>query len=161
MADSISFEIEGVNSLVAKLDGVSQDMKKKGGRFALRRAANLIRDKAKENAQRMDDPDTGRSIADNVAVRWSGKTFKQTGNLHFRVGVLGGAVLRNGGDTSAKAPTPHFRLLEFGTEKMAAQPFLRPSLADNIQPATNVFVMEYDKAIDRALKRAAKANGGS
>ncbi|ARS51503.1 HK97-gp10 family putative phage morphogenesis protein [Kushneria konosiri] len=161
MADSISFEIEGVNSLNAKLEGVTRDIKYKGGRFALRKAAQLVAEQARENASRLDDPETGRKIADNVAVRWSGKTFKQTGDLHFRVGVLGGGKLRKGNpDTGVGGETPHWRLLELGTEKMPAVPFLRPALAENLQPATNEFVEQYSKAIDRALKRARKQNGG-
>ena len=157
MADSVQFSLTGVDSLVAKLGAVTYDMKRKGGRSALRKAAQLVADKAKEGAQRIDDPETGRSIAANIALRWNGRLFKASGDLGFRVGVLHGAVLKNGGDKSENAPTPHWRLLEFGTEKMAAQPFMRKALADNIAEATNTFITEYEKAIDRAIKRAAKA----
>lgn len=156
MADDIQFSMTGLDALLGKLETVSQDVKKKGGRFALRKAAQVVAAKAKENAQRLDDPETGRSIAGNIALRWNGRLFKRTGDLGFRVGVLHGAVLANGGDTSSNAPTPHWRLLEFGTEKMRAQPFLRRALADNISEVTNEFVTQYEKAIDRAIKRAAK-----
>lgn len=159
MADDLAFTLQGIDSLVAKLEAVSYDMKRKGGRSALRKAAQLVADKAKENASRLDDPETGRSIAKNIALRWNGRLFKQSGNLGFRVGVLHGAVLKNGGDLSANSPTPHWRLLEFGTEKMAASPFMRRALADHISEATQAFVSSYEKAIDRAINRAAKAGG--
>jgi len=161
MADTVEFSLGGVDALIAKLEAVSYDMKRKGGRSALRKAAQLVANKMTENALRLDDPDTGRSIAKNVALRWNGRLFKQTGNLGFRVGVLHGAVLKNGGDTGANAPTPYWRLLEFGTEKMAATPFARKALADNINEATNAFISEYEKAIDRALRRAAKGSGSN
>lgn len=160
MAD-IEFSLTGIDALVGKLEAVSYDMKRKGGRSALRKAAQLVADKAKEGAQRLDDPETGRSIAANIALRWNGRLFKASGDLGFRVGVLHGAVLKNGGDLSANSPTPHWRLLEFGTQNMAAQPFMRKALADNISEATNTFITEYEKAIDRAIKRAAKAAGSS
>jgi HK97 gp10 family phage protein len=121
----------------------------------------VVANKAKEGAERLDDPETGRSIAANIALRWNGRLFKVSGDLGFRVGVLHGAVLKNGGDLSANSPTPHWRLLEFGTAKMAAQPFMRKALADNISEATNTFITEYEKAIDRAIKRAAKAAGST
>ncbi|GHB30477.1 HK97-gp10 family putative phage morphogenesis protein [Salinicola rhizosphaerae] len=157
MADAITFEIEGVNSLNAKLDTVSNDIRFKGGRFALRKAANLVRDKAKENAARLDDPETGRKIADNVAVRWSSRYFKRTGNLKFRVGVLGGGKLEPGNpDTGPGGATPHWHLLELGTSKMPAQPFMRTALSSSIEAATAEFVTQYGKAVDRAIKRAAK-----
>ncbi|MGU9811818.1 HK97-gp10 family putative phage morphogenesis protein [Pseudomonas sp. LF052] len=157
MADGVEFDIKGLDSLLGKLAAVTYDLKRKGGRSALRRAAQLVADKAKEGAEKLDDSATGRSIAKNIALRWNGRLFKQTGNLGFRVGVLKGAVLPKRGerpDLSAGGPTPHWRLWEFGTEKMQGSPFMRSALADNINAATETFVSEYEKAIDRALKRA-------
>ena len=161
MADNIEFSLVGIDSLVGKLESISYDMKRKGGRSALRKAAQLVANKVKEGAKKIDDPETGRSIADNVALRWNGKLFKASGDLGFRVGILHGAVLKNGGDTSANSPTPHWRLIEFGTVNMRAQPFARKALADNISEATNTFITEYEKAIDRAIRRAAKTSGSS
>ncbi|MBF8793610.1 HK97 gp10 family phage protein [Pseudomonas monteilii] len=156
MADGVEFSITGLESLLGKLDAVSYDVHRKGGRAALRKAAQVVVQKAKEGAERIDDKETGRSISDNIALRWNGRLFKQTGNLGFRVGVLHGAVLKNGGDLSPNSPTPHWRLIEFGTEKMAAAPFMRPALANSIAEVTNTFVSEYEKSIDRAIRRAAK-----
>lgn len=164
MADGVEFSITGLDSLLGKLEAVTYDLKRKGGRSALRRAAQLVADKAKEGAQALDDAETGRSIANNIALRWNGRLFKRTGDLGFRIGVMQGAVLAKAGqqsDISAGGPTPHWRLLEFGTEKMEAQPFMRKALADNISEATNTFVTEYEKAIDRAIKRTAKAAGSN
>lgn len=156
MADGVEFSITGLDSLLGKLESVSYDVRRKGGRAALRKAAQVVMQKARDGAERIDDKETGRSIADNIALRWNGKLFKQTGDLGFRVGVLHGAVLKDGGDLSPNSPTPHWRLIEFGTEKMAAAPFMRPALANSISEVTNTFVTEYEKAIDRAIRRAAK-----
>lgn len=156
MADGVEFSITGLDSLLGKLDSVSYDVRRKGGRAALRKAAQVVMQKAKDGAERIDDKATGRSISDNIALRWNGKLFKQTGNLGFRIGVLHGAVLKDGGDLSPNSPTPHWRLIEFGTENMSAVPFMRPALANSISEATNTFVSEYEKAIDRAIRRAAK-----
>lgn len=159
MADGVEFSITGLDSLLGKLESVTYDLKRKGGRSALRKAAQLVANKAKEGAEKLDDSATGRSIAKNIALRWNGRLFKQTGNLGFRVGVLHGAVLPKKGttpDLSVNGPTPHWRLWEFGTVKMQGSPFMRKALADNISAATDTFVTEYEKAIDRALKRAAK-----
>ncbi|MEX0296555.1 HK97-gp10 family putative phage morphogenesis protein [Pseudomonas putida] len=156
MADGVEFSILGLDSLLGKLGEVSVDVRRKGGRAALRKAAQLVVQKAKAGAERIDDKATGRSISDNIALRWNGRLFKRTGDLGFRIGVLHGAVLKDGGDLSTNAPTPHWRLIEFGTEKMPAVPFMRPALADSISEVTNTFVTEYEKAIDRAIRRAAK-----
>lgn len=156
MAEAVEFSLLGLDSLLGKIQAVKYETKRKGGRAALRRAANVVAEKAKQGAERLDNKDTGRAISDNIAVRWNGRLFKRSGDLGFRVGVLHGAVLADGGDLSPNAPTPHWRLLEFGTEKMPAAPFMRPALADNISEVTGTFITEYEKAIDRAIKRALK-----
>lgn len=161
MADDLQFSLVGVDSLIGKLESITYDLKRKGGRAALRRAAQVVANAAKANAKRMDDPETGRSIAANIALRWNGRVFKRTGDLAFRVGVLHGAVVREKGnpDTGVNGPTPHWRLLEFGTRHMRAQPFMRRALSENIAAATSTFINEYEKSIDRAIKRAAKKSG--
>lgn len=154
------FSLIGVEKLKATIASVKYDMSRKGGRFALRKAANFIARKVEEGAARLNDPKTPQDISANVAVRFSSRTFKRTGDLMFRVGILGGA----GGNMSHKkqeskwpgGDTRHWRLLEFGTEKMAARPFVRPALEQNIGQATHEFVTHYQKALDRAIKRAAK-----
>ncbi len=160
MAETVEFSILGLDSLMAKLESVTYDMKRKGGRSALRRAAAVIAENAKARAMLMDDAETGRSIADNIVLRWNGRLFKRTGDLGFRIGVKHGAVLKDGGELSANSPTPHWRLLEFGTQYIRADPFMRPALEESISDATNVFVTEYEKTIDRAIKRAARTSGG-
>jgi HK97 gp10 family phage protein len=160
MAD-FDFEVTltGVDALNKKLEGLSYDMAKKGGRFALRKAAQVIRDQARQNARRVDDSDTGRSIAANIIEKWNGRVNKQTGNLGFRIGVNQGAVLPKKGerpDESAGGPTPHWRLLEFGTEKMPARPFMVPAMNQAAQAAADKFIVSYSQALDRALKRLGK-----
>lgn len=156
MADGIDISITGVESLLGKLSSISDDLRRRGGRAALRRAGNVIVEKAKANAARIDDPLTGRSITANVAMRWNNRLFKTTGNLGFRIGVLHGAVLKKHPDLGENAPTPHWRLIEFGTENVRAQPFMRPAAESSVSEVVNVFATEYEKSIDRAIKRAAK-----
>lgn len=166
MSDGIAYKINGLDELQAKLKSVSEDTQKKGGRFALRKAAQVIQAKAKQNAGRVNDPATPEEIAKNIAIRWSGKHFKSTGDLMFRVGVLGGAKgfaaasgeVKGRGKGNPGGDTYYWRFLEFGTSKMAAQPFLRDAMESNSE-AISEFVNQYNIAIDRAIKRAAK-NGG-
>ena len=153
MAD-IEYKWEGLEPLLAKLKSVSDDAKYKGGRFALRKAANVIAAKVKENAQRVDDPATPDSIPVNATVRWSSRIFRSTGDLGFRVGIQGGA--RKGNKAGPGGATYYWRFLEFGTQHMQAKPFFRTALSDNTDKAKDTFVTEYIKAIDRAIKRAGR-----
>ncbi|QQD28884.1 HK97 gp10 family phage protein [Pseudomonas simiae] len=157
MVDEVKFSLIGVDNLLGKLATVNDEVKRKTGRTALRRAAEMVARNFKEGARRWDDPDTGRSIADNIVLRWNGRLFRRTGDLGFRVGVLHGAVLVKNGSTEKSAPTPHWRLLEFGTEHIAADPVARPALEDHIGEVTNEFATQFEKGLDRAIRRTEKA----
>lgn len=159
VSDDIKFSILGVDELLGKFEEISFDVRRKGGRSSLRKAAQIIEQNLKKNALALDDAATGRSIADNVALRWNGRRYKDTGDLAFRVGILRGAVTPKKGqpvDKGSNAPTPHWRLIEFGTENMPAQPFARKALADHISEITGTFMDEYNKSLDRAIKRSRK-----
>lgn len=159
MADTVDFSLTGLDSLLKKFEEINFQTRRKSGRAALRKAAMIVVAAAKQNALALDDADTGRSIADNVALRWNGKLFKQSGDLGFRIGILNGAKLPAPGqkpNLAQNAPTPHWRLLEFGTDKMRARPFFRSALENNINPATDTFLKEFEKSIDRAIKKANK-----
>ena len=161
MVDPVTANVEGLEPLLARMDNISFDLRKKGGRFAWRKAANIIRDKARQNASQVNDPKTPEEIAANIVVRFSPKDFKRNGDLVFRVGVLGGArghaaasgEVAGKGKDNPGGDTYYWRFLEFGTINMPAQPFARRALSENIQAATNEFISQYNKALDRAIKR--------
>jgi len=167
MSITVESHIEGLEALQSKLQTIGVDMQKKGGRAALRAAARVVRNKAIDGAQTIDDADSRESIAKNIVERWNGRVNKQSGgdDLAFRVGVLGGArdyskqgEIKTGKNAKGNpgGDTFHWRFVEFGTEKMAAHPFMRPALESSGGDVVDTFVKEYDKALDRALRRAAK-----
>lgn len=155
MTDRLDFKIDGLEELQKKFKNISDDMEYKGGRFALRKAAQVIRDDAKQGAARVDDPATAENISRNIAERWSTRRFRATKDLMFRVGVLGGAGGNLSKEEITKNPggdTRYWRLIEFGTEKMPAQPFMRPAAKNAGQKAVNKFVTEYGKKLGRLTK---------
>jgi len=174
----VGYSLEGVDALNKMMKVVGHEVSYKGGRFALRKAANLIADAVKKSALRLDDPETTEKISKNVAVRWSSKQFKHSGDLMFRVGLLGGArslntsvkkrrgkrTLEELGELAGKGKnnpggdTWYWRFLEFGTINTRATPFMRPALARYSQAATVEFVKQAKKSIERAVKKAAKGN---
>lgn len=164
--------LTGLDSLLRKMEAVKYDIKRKGGRAALRKGGQVVVNAAKQNAAAIDDPATASVIKYNIAMRWNGKLFKATGNLGFRIGVLGGAKeyantkanvragvagtsYTTGGDASNPGgDTWHWRHVEFGTERTPAQPILRPALSDNVGLVTSTFITEYEKNLDKAIKKA-------
>ena len=177
-----SAELKGIDELLAKLKEVGDDVQHRGGRFALRKAANLVAGEAKSGWDQVDRYDTPNNIGANIAVRWDRRRFRSTGDLKFSVGVLGGArsqsrdalraaryrrrkgiaslaemgEIEGSGSRNPGGDTWYWRLLEFGTSRIAAKGVMRNSLESNIGRATNEFVEQYKKALDRAIKRAGK-----
>lgn len=130
-------------------------------RRALRKGANVIRDAARVNAKRIDDPTTAQQIAKNIVVKGGGpKREKQAGGPMVRVGVLGGArdmsaygELKGKGKANPGGDTWHWRLLEFGTSRFPATPFMRPAMNDRAQAAFEAAAAEAQKQTDRELAK--------
>lgn len=176
MADNLQVSVSGLSELVDRLHGFPIAMKEKGIRYGARRAANIIQQAAVANALRIDDPATGEQIAKNIVVRFSNRTFKTTGNVMFRVGVLGGARqyadskenrrANRAGKTYATAgdksnpggDTWYWRLVEFGTATVPARPILRPALKQNTDRAIAEFIKSTNQWLDRNFKKI-KRNG--
>lgn len=151
MADEIKFSLTGVDELSAKLKRLPLEVKGKPGRRALGKAVTLVARAARQNAERVDDPETGRRIRDNIGRRFRSKHFRSTGDLMISVGVLTnrGRIPKGNPDEGPKGNTPHWHLVELGTEKARAQPFLRPALSENVNPAINKFAEEMNKELDK------------
>jgi HK97 gp10 family phage protein len=150
MAD-VQFNIQGLDQLQSKLERLNNPRKVKSMvRKALRQAANIVRDAARNNAKLIDDPETREKIWKNISVQ-AGKT-RNPSDIKIRVGVRGGASFSNpnppnlsGGDTR------HWRWVEFGSANNPAVSFMRPALANNIQPVTDKFVQMLNDEIEKAL----------
>jgi HK97 gp10 family phage protein len=154
------FEFAGFESMLAKFDAAKQEVKYKSGRSALRKVANMIAGKVREGALKLDDPETAESIAKNVAVRWGSKRFKATGDLAFRVGILGGAGGNKKSSELASLPgkdSRHWRYLEFGSENNPATPFMRPAAQNNANEAFSIFATTLEKSLNAAIRKANKA----
>lgn len=150
---TVEIRIEGVDELVKRLESISVETRGKAGRTALRKAANVIRDQARANAARLDDPATKESIADNIFASFSTKQFRRTGDLMMRVGVRGGAKSKAQNEGNPGGDTFYWRFLEFGTARTAAKPFLWPAALLSANRSLETFAKEFNKSLDRFAKR--------
>ncbi|WPC72923.1 HK97-gp10 family putative phage morphogenesis protein [Vibrio porteresiae] len=148
------FSILGFDDVAKKLMRLSVDVGDKAGRSALKKAAGIVAKAARDNAMLVDDPVTGRRIRDNIRLQFASKHYRETGDLMYRVGVSTkkGPIPKNNPDEGRGGNTPHWHLIEEGTEHAKAQPFLRPALSDNINPVLDRLRTELSKEIEKALK---------
>lgn len=142
------FKIQGLESALRKMRGLAPALKKKALRSAGTKAMRPVRDAARAGAKRIDDPASASNIAKNIVTRYDGKASRREGGSVTKVGVMGGARPQKG-----RADTGHWRLIEFGTSKMRAQPFMRQALANNVEKVTQVFVTSLDADIDKIIAK--------
>ena len=150
---TVELNIQGMDQLKRKLDQLSNPKKAKQiARKAARQAMNIVRDAARTNAKAIDDPETREKIHKNIVTQ--GGKSRNSNEIVIRVGVKGGAG-RNQHSVSTAGlsggDTRHFRYIEFGTSKIPATPFLRPSLSQNLDKVTTKFVQIFDAEITKAL----------
>lgn len=150
----VKWDLKGFDRVSKKLQELPVAMRGKPGRSALGSAVRVMTNKANDNALRVDDPLTGRRIADNIVQRFRSKYFKRTGDLMISVGVgtAKGRIPRGNPDEGPKGNTYHWHLVELGTEKMKAQPFLRPTFQQTSDKVQQVFAEKLEKQIDKIAK---------
>jgi len=158
MADT---KIAGVDEALKRLESLKGAAGKRAARRALRRGANVVLKAARDGAARLDDPATSNSIVKNLVVRGGGsRNERRAGGVMMRVGVRGGArdmskygEVKGQGKGNPGGDTFYWRFLEFGTQKMAARPFMRRALENNTLSATDAFADALGTEIDKELAK--------
>lgn len=154
MSSTIEFDLKGFDEIVERMRKLPVEVRGKAGRSALGSAAAIVRKKAKSNALRIDDAETGRKIAENIGQRVRTRYTKQTGDLKISVGVgtEKGRIPKGNPDEGPHGNTPHWHLVELGTERMKEQPYMRPALESSVDQVISTFADKLSKQLDKVTK---------
>lgn len=146
-------KLERVDALRPKMQKLNDALNQKLVRQALSAGARLIRDRARSIVSQHDDPKTGRQIAKNIVTRYRSKMSRQTGDVVVSVGVAypKGRIPKGNPDDGVQ--TPHWHLLEMGTEKMRAQPFLLPAAMQEAASLPQAIVDDLSKRLDKEVDK--------
>ena len=145
-------EVKGLRDLDLKLSRLGEVAGKKALRGAMMDAASPIWKAARENAS---------SIKDSGALAAAmGRWFKQFKKNQFAVFIGPRSKSRKGVQlwTSLHGREPkggrlrHAHLVEFGTRKDPAQPFLRPAFDANWRQAAQIFARRLRERINKIAK---------
>ena len=161
----VDVKLEGLNGVLETLKQLPAEIVSKNGgpvRSALRKGALVIFKQAKSNlesATRSNDPEknysTGLLLQNLVTSR--GKPPPGVRGEMYLVRVRRKAYPRKGRSVSTiKAGS----LLEYGSVKQAAEPWLRPAASSRAEEAMRTIESELVKGIDRIQKKLAKQNQG-
>lgn len=143
------FKIEGLDGVLRKMRELSPKIQKKVLVKAVRAGANIIRDDARSRAKQFDDPQSSEKIWKEIVTKVNTRRGRREGGVVMQVGVRGGAKTDKGGQETS--PIWYWRLIEFGTSKMAARPFMRPALESKAEAATDAIVTELNRGLDELL----------
>ena len=153
----VEVKIEGLAEIDRKLRLLPERIGRNAIRRALRKGANVVRDAARGNAAKIDDPETRENIAKNIAVQSGGsRREKAAGGPMMRVGVMGGASSNRFSKDATGNPggdTRHWRFVEFGTSKTRAQPFMRSAMASSAGKAFDAAAAAMEKEVDKELAK--------
>lgn len=163
-------EITGLDEVQAKLRILGNKRKaKNAANRASRKAMNIVKKAAIQNAKALDDKDSPNRIWKNIVVK-AGKT-KGYDNVTMKVGVKGGArkygasranrragrVGRTYGTGGSKGnaggDTWYWRFQEFGSSVNNAHPFLRPALNNNKDAVQQEFARAYGEELDKEIAK--------
>lgn len=154
---STSVDISGIDEVEAKIKRLGNArFARNAATRAARKAMRIVRDAARNGAKSIDNPETAEKIWKNISIA-SGKA-KDKSVVRMRVGVRGGASVNGRSKRPALAALPggdttDWRFPEFGTTHQAAQPFMRPALANNTQQVTDIFSKNFSDELDKELAK--------
>lgn len=128
MADWITYKLKGADKLSAAFKKLPQELQRQIVVPAAKDAMQIVLDAAKDNASRLDNPETPNYIPKNLDMIEDKKYFEETGSTKVSVGVRKRKRGVGGGNTYYAA-----LFLELGTSRSRAFPFMRNALGRNQQ----------------------------
>lgn len=135
MADWITYKLTGADELSRIFKTLPQELQRQVVVPAAKNAMDIVLNAAKDNAAKLDRPETPNYIPRNLDMIEDRKFFEETGSTKISVGVRKRKRGQGGGNTYYAA-----LFLELGTARSRAQPFMRNALAQNRQAVFQEFL---------------------
>lgn len=135
MADVLQVSLQGDRELIEKLEGLPPRLTKKLTTSAMRKAAKPILDEAK----RIVPVRTG-TLRKSIRIRALKRSRRR-----FGVQVITG-------EGFFKGKTFYGGMVEYGTSRQAAQPFMRPAAKRKVGEVRRVFNEELAKALNEIAR---------
>jgi HK97 gp10 family phage protein len=142
--------LTGFKELAAALRELGPRVAKNSLRRAVSAGSTVIKDDARARAPK----DTGEMAKDILVKRE--RDTKGEMSAKYSVFVLTGKKSRlKGKGRNVSRDSFYWRFVEFGTSKMAAQPFMRPAFESRKEEAVKVIGEKLDEGIQKAARELA------
>ena len=146
-----NFKIKGLKELNKLLKSLPEDFRSKALAGAVGAASRVIRDKAIENV-----PIDSGNLKTAIRAQKKKSPSKWLGKYQVNINPKGKITVLGRGKKGRSTATYYGRMVEEGTSKQSAQPFMRTAFALKKQEAVRVFSVVLDKKIgfyQRKIKR--------
>lgn len=181
MTNKVSFEVVGLKELEAAMKELVTEVRGRKGypknpmRTAIRKGAKVIYDQAYANASAIDDPTTKTSIARSLVLtpiptkerdQFTARGDSREGyDIKARISNRGRGKYTAvefdegaGGYVRSKTAAAYWGWVELGTDKMRAQPYLRPAVAQAGQRAIRTFMTALGDSLEKIRRKINREN---
>jgi HK97 gp10 family phage protein len=143
MASTVSVKIEGLEGIKQAMKDISNEVNKRIARSATLAGSQIVKEAAIKNA-----PVLTGNLKKNIILKRNTNTNLTS---EFLVTVRQGKRTKKQ-ITQGLGDAFYAKFVEYGTVKMAAQPFIRPAFDNNKEAAANAIIERLKTGIARATK---------
>lgn len=154
----IDVKLEGVEGILKTLSSLPPEVvSKRGGpvKLALAKGARLIRNEVKKNLNAIVSDESTGLLQKNIISSRGKKPFAVKGERYI-VRVKRRVYTDRQGKPVTTLKTAN--ILEYGSEKQRAQPFIRPAATAKAGQAISTITTDLKKRIDKVTKDLARRN---
>lgn len=152
---SLAIEKKKFNDLLREIDALPKKLRKGSELSVLRAGAILIRNSAKSFAARSKD---SGALGKSITLIITGKTGSKTariGPLKYYRKTVKRTNKKSGKKYSDKAvPQNYSHLIEYGTSRSPAQPFIRPAIDATQEKVASAMAAQLDLYLTRILPKS-------
>jgi len=155
----IEVNLQGVDGVLKTLQSLPAEVvSKRGGpvKLSLAKGARLLRDEVKKNLQRIVTGDDSSGLLYKNIIASRGKEPIGTRGERYIVRVKRKTYPDRQGRPVTTLKTAN--ILEYGSQKQMAQPFIRPAAESKAQETITVVTTDLVKRLDRVVKNLARKN---
>lgn len=161
-------KIEGINTVLRAIDRLPEELRKGAEKKVLQSAGAVIRKAAKSNAPVRSKVEAAQGWQPGLLKKSIGLNVKKVrGTYTARIGPRTGfrrvVGIRESGENAGNPyfqdPTKYSHLVEYGTSRAPARPFISPAVERTKSAVVNEMANGLDKYLTRAVARLRRRAG--
>lgn len=155
----MEMQLSGVDGILKTLKSLPAEVvSKRGGpvKLALAKGARLLRNEVKKNLRAVISSDESTGLLEKNIIASRGKAPTGGNGERYLVRVKRRTYIDRTGRPVTTLKTAN--ILEYGSEKQTAKPFIRPAAVSKAQQTINVVTTDLKMRLDKVVKDLARVN---